>query len=82
MSSLVKNVLKSNNKYEILMLKTRSLTDASSISDRAFFPGYKGEFSTSLEFIYPENNPQIQCYRVMNRKGVILDAKQDPMVFL
>lgn len=60
----------------------RLLSNASSISDRAFFPGYKGEFSTNLEFIYPENNAQIQCYRVMNRKGVILDSKQDPKVSL
>jgi hypothetical protein len=53
-------------------------TSATSISDKAAFPGYKGEFSTSLDFIYPENSPQIQCYRVMNRKGVLLDATQDP----
>jgi len=63
------NVLKSNIKH---------LSSATSISDRASFPGYKGEFSTSLEFIYPENTPQIQCYRVMNRKGLILDESQDP----
>jgi hypothetical protein len=55
-------------------------TSASSVSDKAAFPGYKGEFSTSLDFIYPENSPQIQCYRVMNRKGVLLDANQDPQV--
>ena len=53
-------------------------TNATSVSDKASFPGYKGEFSTSLDFIYPENSPQIQCYRVMNRKGVLLDASQDP----
>lgn len=58
------------------------LSSANSISDRASFPGYKGEFSTSLEFIYPENTPQIQCYRVMNRKGLILDESQDPRVII
>jgi hypothetical protein len=45
-----------------------------------YFKGYKGEFSTNLEFIYPENLPLIQCYRVMNRKGEILDETQDPKV--
>ena len=39
-------------------------SNATSVSDRATFPGYKGEFSTRLEFIYPENLPQISCYRV------------------
>lgn len=55
-------------------------SSASSVSDKASFPGYKGEFSTSLDFIYPENSPRIQCYRVMNRKGVLLDQNQDPHV--
>ncbi len=57
-------------------------SDASSVSDSTAFPGFKGEFSTNLDFIYPENNPQIECYRVMSRKGVILDPSQDPQVFL
>jgi len=56
----------------------RNYTDASSVSDRALFPGYKGDFNTNLEFIYPENTPQIGCYRVMNRQGVVLDESQDP----
>ena len=60
----------------------RNQSNASSISDRASFPGYKGEFSTSLEFIYPENMTQIQCYRVMNRKGLVLDPRQDPQVIV
>jgi ABC-type tungstate transport system permease subunit len=55
-------------------------TNANSLSDRATFPGYKGEFSTNLEFLYPENISLIQCYRVMNRKGVVLDPSQDPQV--
>ncbi|RNA02746.1 2-oxoisovalerate dehydrogenase subunit mitochondrial [Brachionus plicatilis] len=56
----------------------RNLTSATSISDKASFPGYKGEFSTELQFIYPENNSQIQCYRVMNRKGNIIDPSHEP----
>jgi hypothetical protein len=58
----------------------KNFTSATSISDKASFPGYKGEFSTNLEVLYPENNQQISCYRVMNRKGVILDSDQDPKV--
>jgi 2-oxoisovalerate dehydrogenase E1 component alpha subunit len=53
---------------------------ATSVSDKALFPGYNGEFTTNLEFIYPENLQKIQCYRLMNRKGVILDQSQDPAV--
>ena len=53
---------------------------ATSVSDRAQFPGYKGEFTTNLEFLYPENQNAIQCYRVMNRKGEIIDETQDPKV--
>lgn len=53
-------------------------SSANSVSDKAALPGYRGEFSTELEFIYPEQIPQIQCYRVMNRNGVILDNTQDP----
>ncbi|RNA34704.1 2-oxoisovalerate dehydrogenase subunit mitochondrial-like [Brachionus plicatilis] len=52
--------------------------NATSVSDRAAFPGYTGEFTSNLEFIYPENNELIQCYRVMNRKSQILDPTQDP----
>ena len=61
-------------------MATRCLSSATSISDKASFPGYKGEFSTNMEFIYPENIPQISCYRVMNRKGHVLDSAQDPKV--
>lgn len=44
------------------------------------FPGYKGEFTTSLDFLYPENTPTIPCYRVMNRKGQILKDAFEPKV--
>jgi hypothetical protein len=72
--SLLKHNIKTvNNSLKLL-------SSATSVSDRAAFPGYKGEFSTSLEFLYPEAVPQIQCYRVMNRKGAVLDQNQDPNV--
>lgn len=78
--SLVFNNLNQQVKNVNPSLLRRSLASASSVSDKASFPGYKGEFSTSLEFIYPENNQQIQCYRVMNRRGMILDNTQDPKI--
>ena len=73
-------ILKCNKSALASAFSTRHNSSASSISDKAAFPGYKGEFSTNLEFIYPENNQQIQCYRVMNRLGVVLDQAQDPKV--
>jgi hypothetical protein len=78
LNKLFNSVFKNQVKYVNSSLK--SLSSATSVSDRALFPGYKGEFSTSLEFLYPEAVPQIQCYRVMNRKGAILDQNQDPNV--
>ena len=57
-----------------------SYASANSVSDKASFPGYTGEFSTNLEFLYPDALPKISCYRVLNRKGVILDESQDPKV--
>lgn len=82
------SVLKTNNLVKQLFKTSSSVRfqssggnqSATSVSDKASFPGYKGEFSTNLDFIYPENSPRIQCYRVMNRKGVVLDPNQDPQV--
>jgi 2-oxoisovalerate dehydrogenase E1 component alpha subunit len=56
----------------------REAANASSISDKSFYPGYKGEFTTNLNFNFPENSPHQECYRVMNRKGVVLDPEHDP----
>lgn len=50
------------------------------MSDLAAFPGYKGEFSTSMDFLYPDNMNDIQCYRVMDRRGNIINESQDPRV--
>jgi hypothetical protein len=79
MNRLVKSLIKQSSQIKNLNFKKYS-TNATSVSDKSAFPGYKGDFSTNLEFIYPENNPQIQCYRVMNRKGVVLDQSHDPQV--
>jgi hypothetical protein len=82
MNRLVKTLIRQSSKLNKIKSKTKYSTNATSVSDKSAFPGYKGDFSTTLEFIYPENNPQIQCYRVMNRKGVVLDPSHDPQVIL
>ena len=79
MNRLVKSLIKQSSQIKNVNFKKYS-TNATSVSDKSALPGYKGDFSTNLEFIYPENNPQIQCYRVMNRKGVVLDQSHDPQV--
>ena len=76
----LKTILSKQNATPVCLSNIRRYTDASSISDRALFPGYKGEFNTNLEFIYPENTAQIECYRVMSRKGIVLDPASDPGV--
>jgi len=53
---------------------------ATSVSDLAAFPGYKGEFTTNLDFLYPDTLNDIQCYRVMDRRGNIINESQDPRV--
>ena len=58
----------------------RGYASASSISDRASFPGYTGEFTTSLDFLYPENSQALAAYRVLNRKGGIISESNDPKV--
>ncbi len=82
MNTFIKKIFKEPTRINNLRktINKRWVTNATSVSDRALFPGYKGDFSTNLEFIYPENSPQIQCYRVMNRKGVVLDPNHDPKV--
>jgi hypothetical protein len=79
MNRLVTAFVRQSSQLKNMNFKNYS-TNASSISDKSAFPGFRGNFSTNLEFIYPENNPQIQCYRVMNRKGEVIDQSHDPQV--
>ena len=48
--------------------------------DKPQYPGARSSFTTNLEFIIPENIEGIPVYRVMDRKGTILDPSQDPKV--
>jgi hypothetical protein len=53
-------------------------SSATSVSDRAQFPGYKGDFTTDLNFMFPEKLQSIPAYRVLNRKGGIISESNDP----
>lgn len=46
--------------------------------DRAEFPGSRSNYTERLEFVVPELYEGIPVYRVMNRKGQILNSDQDP----
>jgi hypothetical protein len=74
---LLKNLVK---QPQIIRNLKVNLASATSISDQAQFPGYKGEFTTELQFLYPEKSQLISCYRVMNRRGQLIDESQDPKV--
>ena len=55
-------------------------TPAFDMDERPQFPGSRSKFIEKLEFLMPEAIEGIPVYRVMNRKGEILDASQDPGV--
>ncbi|GAV03032.1 hypothetical protein RvY_13520 [Ramazzottius varieornatus] len=46
--------------------------------DKPRFPGSRSEWTEKLEFLMPEAYPGIPVYRVMDRKGLIRDAAQEP----
>ncbi|XP_070578940.1 2-oxoisovalerate dehydrogenase subunit alpha, mitochondrial-like [Ptychodera flava] len=46
--------------------------------DRAQFPGAKTDYTTKLDILRPDTYEGIQTYRVMNRKGEIIDPDHDP----
>ena len=43
-------------------------------------PGAKSIFTEKLEFLLPENVDSIPVYRVMDRKGQIMNPDHDPKV--
>ena len=75
-----KNIIFDNLNKLIVKNQMKCLSSATSVSDRAQFPGYKGEFSTNLDFLYPDNMAEIQCYRVMDRRGNIINEAENPNV--
>ena len=50
-------------------------------SDRPLYPGAKSKFTEKLEFLLPETVEGLPVYRVLDRRGNIIDASQDPKVF-
>ena len=50
--------------------------------ERPLFPGSRSKFTEKLEFIEPDIYEGIPVYRVMDKKGSIIDPSQDPGVNL
>ena len=50
------------------------------IEDVPQFPGSRSKFVEHLSFIEPDKVDGIPVYRVMDRKGNIIDPSQDPQV--
>jgi 2-oxoisovalerate dehydrogenase E1 component alpha subunit len=50
--------------------------------DKPLFPGSRSKFTEKLEFVEPDIYDGIPVYRVMDKKGCVLDPSQDPGVSL
>ena len=48
--------------------------------ERPLFPGSRSKFTEKLEFVEPDIYDGIPVYRVMDKKGSIIDPSQDPKV--
>jgi len=53
-------------------------TDVPSTDDRPEFPGARGSWTDTMEFVKPDLYDGIPVYRVMDRKGQVIKADQDP----
>lgn len=51
------------------------------IEEKPEFPGSRSQFVHKLQFLQPDLLEGIPVYRVMNRKGEIIDESQDPKVW-
>ena len=50
------------------------------MEERPQFPGSRSKFTEKLEFLEPDSYEGIPVYRVMNRKGEIINPGEDPQV--
>lgn len=50
------------------------------IEEKPEFPGSRSQFVHKLQFLQPDLLEGIPVYRVMNRKGEIIDESQDPKI--
>lgn len=48
--------------------------------DKPHFPGSRSSFTEKLDFIEPDIYDGIPVYRVMDKKGQVIDPSQDPGV--
>ena len=51
-----------------------------SSDERPQFPGSRSQWTEKLEFVRPDLYDGIPVYRVMDRKGKVIDPSQDPQV--
>lgn len=58
----------------------KSTSSTSEATDRPSFPGSRSSWTEKLEFVQPDLYDGIPVYRVMDAKGVVIDAEQDPQV--
>jgi 2-oxoisovalerate dehydrogenase E1 component alpha subunit len=50
--------------------------------ERPQFPGSRAGWTDRLEFVKPDLYDGIPVYRVMDRKGKVIEADQDPQVII
>lgn len=53
---------------------------SSEVEDRPNFPGSRSNWTEKIEFVQPDLYDGIPVYRVMNRKGEVIDSNHDPKV--
>jgi len=51
-----------------------------STDDRPEFPGSRASWTDTLQFVKPDLYDGVPVYRVMDRKGQVIKADQDPNV--
>jgi len=67
---------------EIFFFQNFSVSSRVSALDDHFFPGTKCRYTQKLEVLEPDQKDPIPVYRVMDNKGNVIDADEDPQVSL
>jgi len=68
------------NKHQIPQRYARCYSGAASSfqDEKPLFPGSRSEFTEKLEFLVPDSYEGIPVYRVMDRRGNIINEGEDP----
>ncbi|KAB7506691.1 2-oxoisovalerate dehydrogenase subunit alpha, mitochondrial [Armadillidium nasatum] len=67
-----------SGKFDVLVGPKRCMS--LEVEDRPNFPGSRSKWTEKIEFIQPDLYDGIPVYRVMNRKGEIIDPANDPQL--